>query len=188
MRIVLDPGHGGKDPGAIDPVQPWQGDMLVTREDEIAYDIALRTRQCLERAGYTAYLSRSPNQFVSLQGRCEFANRMQVDAFISIHINAASKPEASGIETFCYPGAIRGARLRDLVHNGVIRIVPEFRDRGVKEARHYVTHYTKAPACLIECGFCTNPEDERRLHDLGVRARIAQGIANGVVMFLGGGA
>lgn len=185
--IILDPGHGGRDPGAVDPPQPWQGDMLATGEDEIAYDIAIRAARALGAAGYTAHLTRGMNQYISLAGRCEVANRLRAAAFVSVHVNAAADPRAAGIETFSYPGAARGARLRDLVHHGVIRLVPEFTDRGTKVARHYVTHYTKMPACLVECGFATNPDDEKRLHDPAVRDRIAQGIAQGVVLFLGGG-
>ncbi len=161
--------------------------MLATREDEIAYDIAFRARRALEAAGYVGHLTRAPGQFISLPGRCDIANRLGAAAFVSVHVNAAENPAAAGIETFSYPGAAKGARLRDLVHREVMRLAPEFANRGTKVARHYVTHYAKAPACLVECGFCTNPEDERRLHDPGVRARIAQGIADGVVLFLGGG-
>jgi len=185
--VVLDPGHGGQDPGAVDPPQPWQGDMLATREDEIAYDIAIRTARALGAAGYTAHLTRGMNQYISLAGRCEIANRLGAAAFVSVHVNAAGDPEAAGIETFSYPGACQGARLRDLVHREVVRLASEFRDRGPKVAKHYVTHYTRMPACLVECGFATNPDDEKRLHDPAVRDRIAQGIAQGVVLFLGGG-
>lgn len=187
MIVVLDPGHGGRDPGAVDPPQPWQGDMLATREDEIAYDIAIRTARALGAMGHVPHLTRGMNQYISLAGRCEVANRLGAAAFVSVHVNAAGDPRAAGIETFSYPGAVRGARLRDLVHREVMRLASEFADRGAKVARHYVTHYTKMPACLVECGFCTNPEDEKRMHDPGVRARIAQGIANGIALFLGGG-
>jgi N-acetylmuramoyl-L-alanine amidase len=187
LIVVLDPGHGGHDPGAVDPIEPWEGDMLHTREDEMAYDISLRTKQALEDVGYFARLTRSPGQFISLAGRCDVARELRAAAFVSVHINASENTKANGIETFSYPGAKKGARLRNAVHQEVMRFAPEFRDRGVKEARHYVTHNTPMAACLVECGFCTNPDDERRLHNPEVHERIARGIAQGVILFLKGG-
>ncbi len=185
--VVIDPGHGGQDPGAVDSVQPWQGDMLATREDEVAYDIAARARRALEAAGYAGYLTRALGEFSGLQNRCALANRVGAVAFVSVHVNAAENPAAAGIETFSYPGAVMGAKLRNLVHREVTRLAPQFRDRGPKAAKHYVTRYTRMPACLVECGFCTNPEDEQLMQDPGMRIRLAQGIANGIALFLGGG-
>ncbi len=184
--VVLDPGHGGRDPGAVDPIEPRQGDVLATREDELAYDIALRARRALEAGGHVGHLTRAPGQFVSLPERCDIANRLGAAAFVSIHVNAAKDPAGDGIETFSYPGAVMGARLRDLVHREVMRLTPEFRNRGAKAAKYYVTHHTRMPACLVECGFCTNVADEKRLHDPEVRERIARGIASGVIAFLKG--
>jgi N-acetylmuramoyl-L-alanine amidase len=184
MIVVLDPGHGGRDPGATSPVDPKRQDMLCTEEDDLAYDIAQKAQRCLlAQRKHTAYLTRQANQFISLEGRADLANKLNADAFVSIHINAG-QPAAEGIETFSYPGAKGGGRLRDCVHAEVAKSFPDWPNRGAKEANHYVTHHTSMPACLVECGFITNVMEEKALYDPDVRQRFAEAIARGVTRFL----
>ncbi|MFH1034438.1 MAG: N-acetylmuramoyl-L-alanine amidase [Pseudomonadota bacterium] len=91
-RVVLDPGHGGKDPGAI-----WRG----VKEKDIVLDIAKRVREKLRRqSGCEALLTRSQDVFVPLENRTAFANTHDADLFVSIHINAAPGPGLHGIETY----------------------------------------------------------------------------------------
>ncbi len=91
--IILDPGHGGKDPGAIG--------RYGTKEKNIVLSVALRLKKILEQSGYTVYMTRSSDRFIPLQERPRIANRKNGDLFISIHVNSAPKnTKASGIETF----------------------------------------------------------------------------------------
>ena len=91
-RVVIDPGHGGKDPGAI-----WQG----VKEKDIVLDIAQRVRQKVSRlTGCEALLTRSKDVFLPLESRTAFANTHDADLFVSIHINAASSHRLNGIETY----------------------------------------------------------------------------------------
>ncbi len=91
--IILDPGHGGKDPGAIG--------RYGTREKNIVLSIALRLKSILEQNGFTVYMTRSSDTFIPLQKRPQIANRKNGDLFISIHVNSAPRnTKASGIETF----------------------------------------------------------------------------------------
>lgn len=186
MRIIVDPGHGGGkgsgDPGAVDPVQPAEGDMLYTEEDDLAFDIALRAQKVLMLAGHTAYLTRRPNQFIGLQGRCDLANRLEADAFVSIHLNAGP-PQARGFEVFSFPGSREGVRLRDTILGEIAKAFPSWTNRGAKEANFAVLRGTKMPAALVECGFVTNTEEERKLHDPAIRQRMAEAITRGILNY-----
>jgi len=91
--IILDPGHGGKDPGAIG--------RYGTREKDLVLSIGLRLKTLLEQNGFKVYITRSGDKFIPLQERPRFANRKNGDLFISLHINSAPfNTKASGIETF----------------------------------------------------------------------------------------
>lgn len=191
MLIALDPGHGGGngkqgDPGATSPINIDRKDLLYTEEDDIAYDIALKTQSLLIVAGFPAFLTRRPNQFISLRERCELANKMKANIFVSIHINAAGSPQARGIETFSYRNSTKGSALRDVVHQKVMDAVDRDKwvNRGLKEAGFYVLKHTQMPAALIECGFVTNVHDEIRLNDPEVRQQFAKGIAQGVIQYM----
>ena len=176
--IILDPGHGGEDPGAT---------TELTRESKMALDIAKRAKGILEAFGrYEVHLTRDTDKFVSLQERCEFANRLKADIFISIHLNAHNNPEAKGIEVFSFPGSIRGAQIRNAVYLETMRLFPGWTGRGAKEARFYVLRKTDMPACLIECGFITNVAEEREIHKPEIRQHFAEGIANGIEAYFQG--
>ncbi len=97
VRIMLDPGHGGADPGAV-----GEGNLL---EKDIVLEIALKARDLLEAEGYRVFLTREDDRFVSLRNRARMANRLRADLFVSIHANAAGNHQARGTETFYYAPA-----------------------------------------------------------------------------------
>lgn len=105
-RIVLDPGHGGKDPGAVG--------LSGLREKRVALDIALRTRRVLRRAwrGNRIYLTRTSDRYISLAYRTSFANEHDADIFVSIHANSARSRHIHGIETYLLSEASSGRALR----------------------------------------------------------------------------
>lgn len=183
MLICVDPGHGGKDPGAVDPVQSAEGDELRTEEDDLALDIAVWASNELQRLGHEAVLTRGPNQFISLSDRCRLANRIKATAFVSIHLNAGPAT-AEGFEVWSYPGSKGGALLRDAILAALGRSFPTWRNRGAKTGNLAVLRETVMPAALVECGFITNPDEERRLHDSQVRRQFGEAIARGVVTAL----
>ena len=184
MRIVIDPGHGGRDCGAVDPVQPLEGDQLNTFEAELNYEIACRVKSYLEQEGIIGILTRKPGEFVPLDARAELANRLRADAFVSVHLNAAASPLAQGFEVFAFPGSPWGARLRDAVRQAVAAEFPDWTNRGAKTANFAVLRETFCPACLVECGFITNPDEERRLGSAAIRDKFSRAIATGVIKFL----
>jgi len=103
--LMIDPGHGGKDPGAVNK-------RLGEKEKDIVLEIGLLTRRYAMREDYLymPYMTRSCDKFVSLQGRCEKAKLYGVQAFLSIHTNARPSRGKYGIEieAWCFPGSKRG--------------------------------------------------------------------------------
>ena len=174
MKIVLDAGHGGKDPGAK---------TFLTVEKDMALNIALQVREYLKR-NHEVIMTRQTDEYVSLAERCRIANEAKADIFVSIHLNAHDDPRVNGIETFSFPGSQKGGALRNAIHRGVMQLLPGWTDRGTKEANFQVLRQTKMPAALVECGFITNQRDEQRIHDINVRDTFARGIANGVEAYL----
>ncbi|GAK05073.1 N-acetylmuramoyl-L-alanine amidase [Geomicrobium sp. JCM 19037] len=149
QRVVLDPGHGGRDPGAI------VGDVM---EKELALDIAERAANYLSSAGYDVSLTRTGDTYVGLEDRAAFANRQSADVFISIHANASFEVQANGIETFYMHGSSQSKELaRTLQQMAVSEVL--MRDRGIRGSAFRVLTNTQMPAALVEFGFMTNSGD-----------------------------
>ena len=150
--IYLDPGHGGKDPGAVNGRRHESDDVL---------KLSKAVKNLLEEQGFTVRMTRETDTYVSLEDRTEQANRAQADWFISIHRNSFANAEASGVEVWIYPTkdaeTNRGAKevLDEIVQAGVQK------NRGVKKGDYHVCRETKMPAMLIEMGFITNATDNQ---------------------------
>jgi N-acetylmuramoyl-L-alanine amidase len=160
--VVVDPGHGGKDPGA------QYGDSL---EKDLVLDIAKRLHARLVTDKVTALLTRSDDTFVSLSDRCRFADEAGADLFLSVHLNAAPRPnQASGTETYYYtddslPFAIA-------VHEHLTSAL-KLKDGGVRKRLLYVVHHTKMPAVLTETCYLNNDAEHKLATSPGFRQRAA---------------
>jgi N-acetylmuramoyl-L-alanine amidase len=173
VLVIIDPGHGGKDPGAIG----LQG----LREKDVILPISQEVARILESQGVQVIMTRKSDYFVSLEGRTDMANRVGADLFVSIHANSMGKgrPDVSGFEIYYYGN--RG--LSDAIHRNVTRSV-NIRDRGVKRARFYVLRHSRMPATLVEVGFLTGYEDSVKLQNASFRSQMAQAIARGVLEYI----
>lgn len=169
--IVLDPGHGGHDPGGI------PGQRVV--EKHAALDVALRLRSRLQSLGHNVIMTRSTDVFVELSRRVEISNRTPgKPLFISIHFNSAPNSDARGIETYFYDR--RGLALAKSIHGRVVRASGE-PDRGIRRARFYVLRYNRKPSVLLELGFLTNPREAAKVaKSAEYRQRLAFAVADGV--------
>ncbi|MDA5108381.1 MULTISPECIES: N-acetylmuramoyl-L-alanine amidase family protein [Brevibacillus] len=168
--IVIDPGHGGDDPGAV-------GNGL--KEKDLTLDIGLRAKNYIV-ANYpaTVYMTRSSDTTVSLSSRTSFANAQNADFFVSMHINAATDASANGVETYAYPGSVNGKRLATETYN---QLKSSFANpRGVKEYAYYVLTYTNMPATLGETGFISNASDASKLAQSSFRQTLATQYASGM--------
>jgi len=185
-RIVLDPGHGGSDTGAIGPTG--------VTEKSIALRIAKRLKVLLEAEGAEVILTRTEDTEVSpkkaqatdveeLQARCDIANQNSADIFLSIHLDAFSGPEAHGTTGYYYEmGSADSTRLADCVKRGVLRRLGTF-DRGTKPCAFYVCRHTDMPATLLETAFVSNPREEQMMNSEEGVENAAQGIAAGIAEY-----
>lgn len=174
LVVLIDPGHGGKDPGAIG--------IGGLREKQVILPIGKRVAQILEQNGIQVVMSRKSDYFVSLPGRVKMAERVKADLFVSIHANSAgkSRPDVNGLETYYYDTGLSFART---VHRRILRTV-KMRSRGVRKARFYVLRKTSMPAILVETGYLTGRTDVKNLRSQWFRNKMAEGIARGILDYL----
>ena len=179
--IVIDAGHGGSDPGAS-----YNG----LRETDLTLSVALKTKDKLEALGYKVIMVRSTdvhlsaNKSTDLGLRTKLANDNNADAFISIHINAATAPSATGIETYYSPksGQDRAGfakAIQDELINGL-----GARNRGVKTANFAVIKNTKMVSVLTELGFISNQGEAKQMATDAFQEKAANAIANGAHKYL----
>ena len=175
--VVIDPGHGGPDPGAIG--------IGGLRETDIVLDISKMVKKLLTEKGVQVRLTRKNEVDLDLSPRVEYANRVSADIFVSIHANASrgKRRDINGLETFYYRGW-RGRLLAKKIQKQILRVSPGSPDRGVKQGRFYVIKNTRMPAVLVEIGFLTGRLDARRLEKAAHRKRLAYAIAKGILEYL----
>lgn len=171
-KIVIDAGHGGRDPGAKNGTY---------KEKQAALGIILELGLLLYRGGYEVYYTRTNDTYVSLPDRCSISNKAKADAFVSVHLNASTGARAVGIETWRY--AAVGSKTKQLaaaIQENLIDATGA-NNRGVKETDSlYVLKQTKAPAVLVECGFISNGPECRKLFTTDYQRKIAQAIYRGI--------
>lgn len=169
--IVLDPGHGGVDPGAI-------GVSGKTREAYNTLFVALDAKNMLEQAGARVVMTRGDDRYVSLSARAATANRTGADIFISIHNDSNPNPAVRGATTYYYHE--RSRLLAETMQKQLVRRLGA-RDVGVVRRSFHVVRETTMPSVLLELGFLSNWAEERLLADPAYRYRAAQAIYNGVL-------
>lgn len=197
--VVLDPGHGGHDPGAI-------GSRRV-EEKRVVLDVAKRARRYLANAGVRTYLTRDMDRFISLSERNFKAAKWNADVFVSIHINASATKSASGVETFVMtsprcastnarkqgpngvgsskgnrfdgPNAVLGYYLQKNLLRDTRRP-----DRGLRRARFQVLKDATCPAALVELGFVSNEEEQRLFLQSSYRQKLAEALAKGILEYM----
>ncbi|MDJ1185829.1 N-acetylmuramoyl-L-alanine amidase [Roseofilum casamattae] len=172
--VVIDPGHGGRDPGAVG--------IGGLRETDVVLDISRQVAAILQQNGIQVALTRNYEVEVDLAPRVAYAERVNATLFVSIHANAISlsRPDVNGAETYYYNS---GARLAQSIQQSILQSLP-MRDRGVKRARFYVLRRTSMPSVLVETGFVTGAQDAPRLANPTFRSQMAQAIANGILRYV----
>ncbi len=171
MIVVIDPGHGGRDPGAVGPTG--------LQEKDVTLAVALKVANILRQAGIDVKLTRTSDAYVDLQPRCDIANSVKAEYFISIHCNAVDNPAAHGTETFCYKFGGQGEVLAKIIQAELIATTSRA-NRGIKEANFYVLRKTNMPAVLVELAFISSLEEERLLGSFDFQEKCATAIARGI--------
>lgn len=198
-HIVIDPGHGGRDPGNMEGKR---------QEKTYVLHLAKELGEILAKAGFKVSYTRTSDNTLELPERAAIARRRGADLLVSLHFNSADGPggfAVKGAETFCMTpartsstnargeGSDSGSYLGNRFDSKNMLLAYEIQraitaetgaeDRGVKRARFQVLRDAEMPAVLIEAGFMTNPADARRIYDGPTRRKLAQSIADGIVTY-----
>ena len=170
VKVILDPGHGGRDPGAT-----FEG----RQEKDDALDLALAVGEILEKRGIDVVYTRTTDVYDTPYEKAVIANNSGADYFISFHRNAAAVPGAGeGAEVLVYPGKEEARELAENILEQMVQV--GFEDRGVTDRPNLVVlKRTKMPAVLIEAGFIDSPSDNE-IFDERFDA-LAEGIADGIL-------
>ncbi len=174
--IFVDAGHGGRDPGAV-------GNGI--QEKDVTLPISLKLGQALQGMGYTVYYTRTNDVEIDLEPRVAAAERINADAFVSVHANSLAPGNSgiSGVETYHSRNSSVGRELASYVHSQIISATGA-RDRSVRGAGFYVIARTSMPAILVETGYVTNPTEARNLDSPDYQKRMADAIARGIDQFM----
>lgn len=179
--IVIDPGHGGKDPGAVGKF---------SKEKDINLKVGLKLRDKLKNCGIKILMTRETDILLGdsinqdLDNRVNFANQNKADYFVSIHCNSTADVSAKGIETFAYKSGGDGEKLANIVQNDLINATGLV-NRGVKFANFVVLRKTDMPAILVEIGFLSNEAEEKLLNDEAFLETVSNSIAKSICKFVG---
>ena len=171
MKIFLNPGHGGIDPGAVS--------KNGLKEKDVTKRICDILAQKLRDVGHLVIVYQEQKSFIEISKE---ENKSGANLFISVHCNSFSTPSANGVETLYYPISKNGARLAECVQNALLKQTGLF-NRGCKMRRDlHVLKATKSPAILVETAFISNPEEEKLLRD---KPEIfAEGIFKGIADYI----
>lgn len=186
--IVLDPGHGGDDPGMIG------GSGISEKTLNLIY--AEKLKKLLEEQGYEVILTRdsenglydaesSHKKAQDMQRRVEVIAEYQPLVTVSIHQNSYQDPEVSGPQVFYYEHSEQGKQLANIIQNHLNQELTEARSRVEKgNGSYYILKRSKGTTVIVECGFLSNPEEEARLQEAAYQDRVAQAICSGVLEYL----
>lgn len=168
--IVIDAGHGGKDPGA-------SGETY--QEKTLTLAIAKELKQSLENKGTKVIMTRDGDTYPSLSDRVNISHNNDADIFISIHLNSSNSKDAHGIDTYYYATNINEQELAICIQEELIKATG-LTSRGVHEGNFQVIRTNTKAALLVEFGFISNPDEEKILASKDFQVKAATGIMKGL--------
>lgn len=186
--VVLDAGHGVPDEGA----QSSNG----TTEAETNLKIALKVQNLLEQSGCVVILTRSDENAIydidsktlkqkkisDIHNRVKIGNESSADIFVSIHLNKIPQQQYDGWQTFYKEGSEKGEKLAVSIQNNLNEAIQKENNRVAKTIQNiYIINNVEIPISIVECGFLSNPEEEKNLLDDDYQNRLAWGIYNGII-------
>lgn len=186
--IVIDAGHGVPDEGA----QSSNG----TTEAETNLKIALKLQNLLEQSGCTVILTRSDENAIydidsktlkqkkisDIKNRVKIGNESSADIFVSIHLNKIPQSQYDGWQTFYKEGSEDGARLAKTIQENLNKTIQKENNRIAKTIdKIYIIKHVEIPTTIVECGFLSNPDEEKLLLEDEYQNKLAWGIYNGII-------
>ena len=191
--IIIDPGHGGIDPGAVS--------RTGVTEDDINLQIALKLRRLIEQSGGVALMIREDDSGLYSDGRTrirdkknedlrtrhELINSSGADIFISVHLNSFPQSQYYGAQSFYQKGDEEGKKIAELIQNELIEVI---KNENIRKAKSidtvYILKNKKMPGALVECGFLSNSREEKLLQEDKYQDKIAWGIFMGIMRYFEG--
>lgn len=176
--VVLDPGHGGSDPGAF--VQGYS-------EKNYNLDISLRIEAYLKQKGINVLMTRRTDTFISLDDRCKFANDNKATLFVSIHNNSMPSPSDKGPMVLYYPSSYKGKDYAKLVLDNMINGLGRYNMGSAAlspRGEIVVLRKTNMPSILAEIACMTNSDDLALLNTESFRQKVAENIGNSILQIL----
>ncbi|MGB9780747.1 MAG: N-acetylmuramoyl-L-alanine amidase CwlD [Caldanaerobacter sp.] len=180
--IVIDAGHGGHDPG-----KPGK---YGKNEDDLNLEIAQKLKELIEHTGGIVIMTREDDSLSDsslskdLKNRVLKANQLEGDVLISIHQNSFPQPKYKGAQVFYQQNSEKGKLLAESIQEELKRTLDPNNDRMAKSSNsYYILRNAKMPAVIVECGFMSNPEEERLLNDPNYQYKIAWAIYKGIINY-----
>ena len=172
-KVVLDPGHGGTDYGAI-----REG----INEKDLTLDLTKRVAALLKSKGYKVVLTRDDDIYLGLQERCDITEAENPEIFVSIHVNSAVATEPYGLETHYYHE--QSKELAEIIQKHMVQEINNTKDRGILKSKFYVINHTDVPAVLVETGFLSNPNERADIITDKRKKATAKAISDGIIEYL----
>lgn len=173
--IIIDPGHGGNDVGAIGQTGTLEKDVTLQMAKNLQLELEKKT-------GATVILTRDKDITLSKKERVDLAKTMNADLFISIHFDAFTANEVYGITTYYNHEADRS--LAASIHSHLFKQDLGTRDRGVSFGDYFVLRENTKPSILLELGYISNAEDEKRINSQTYQSKASAAIVEGVIEYL----
>lgn len=174
--IVIDPGHGGKDPGAI-------GNRY--KEKDLNLELAYKIKEALINKGYVVLMTRTTDTYIDLNERAAFANSYGADLLISVHHNSFSNT-TSGVEVIYNSKTVNAAKSKEIATAVSANIASSvgLKDRGHKDQKLIVSSRANMPTILVEAGFISNPKEEAYVSQSSIQEKIAKSLANTIYQYI----
>jgi len=173
--IVIDAGHGGRDPGAIA--------IDGTYEKHITLAVSRKVAARLKRRGHRVTMTRQDDRYPELEARAALANRLGADLFVSIHADSAASPSANGFTLYIAPNASNRTQKAARAIERAMATTGR-NNRGVRRNDYRVLVKTTGPAVLIELGYLSNAREAAELQTEALQNRLAAAIATGIIDYL----
>lgn len=169
-RVIIDPGHGGKDKGAL-----WGG----VRESDLNLKVAKKIQTLLKARGIPVTMTRQSDQFVSLTKRAQISKQYRNAILVSIHFNASRFSQVSGVET--YYASASGKKLARAIHDKMLTKL-KVKDRHIRQGAQYaILNKTNCPAVLVECGYISNNHERELCNQSWYQSLAASAITDGII-------
>lgn len=186
--VVIDPGHGGIDPGKVG--------VSGSLEKNINLDIALKVKAKLEKKGITVVMTRTSDQGLygeldsnkktaDMRKRIEIIEQSKACIGVSIHQNSFPDQSVKGSQVFYYTNSTEGSQLAKLIQNALKIVLKDDNHRQEKANQdYYMLRKSPCPMVIVECGFLSNPTEEALLSEEDYQSKIAKGICKGIMDYL----